>query len=126
MADKAQADSTERIKNRLGDRRQEWSHACWTSSQARKTMSQPRRCSREHPVGIQAVSQGDGRGMLGLKSGLERTAKKVGDTRSTRAELIGMACRRLYDIPFDPSTARPMNLRPFTGSLDGEPAPTRR
>lgn len=84
-------------------------------------------CSAEHPGGIQAVPQGDGRGMLGLKSGPECTAKKAGDTRSTRAaELIGMACRRLYDIPFDPSTARPVNLRPFTGTLDGEPAPTRR
>lgn len=67
-------------------------------------------CSAEHPGGIQAVPQGDGRGMLGFKSGPECTAKKAGDTRSTRAaELIGMACRRLYDIPFDPSTARPLN-----------------
>lgn len=67
-------------------------------------------CSAEHPGGIQAVPQGDGRGMLGFKSGPECTAKKAGDTRSTRAaELIGMACRRLYDIPFDPSTARPVN-----------------
>lgn len=55
-------------------------------------------CSAEHPGGIQAVPQGDGRGMLGFKSGPECTAKKAGDTRSTRAaELIGMACRRLYD-----------------------------
>jgi len=67
-------------------------------------------CSAEHPGGIQAVPQGDGRGMLGFKSGPECTAKKAGDTRSTRAaELIGIACRRLYDIPFDPSTARPVN-----------------
>lgn len=67
-------------------------------------------CSAEHSGGIQAVPQGDGRGMLGFKSGPECTAKKAGDTRSTRAaELIGMACRRLYDIPFDPSTARPVN-----------------
>lgn len=84
-------------------------------------------CSAEHPGGIQAVPQGDGRGMLGFKSGPECTVKRASDTRSTRAaELIGMACRRLYDIPFDPSTARPVNLRPFTGTLDGEPAPTRR
>lgn len=76
-------------------------------------------CSAEHPGGIQAVPQGDGRGMLGFKSGPECTAKKAGDTRSTRAaELIGMACRRLYD--------EPMKLRPFTGTLDGEAAPTRR
>lgn len=55
-------------------------------------------CSAEHPGGIQAVPQGDGRGMLGFKSGPECTAKKAGDTRSTRAaELIGVACRRLYD-----------------------------
>ncbi|WP_250439814.1 hypothetical protein [Delftia tsuruhatensis] len=57
-------------------------------------------CSAEHPGGIQAVPQGDGRGMLGFKSGPECTAKKAGDTRSTRAaELIGVACRRLYDGP---------------------------
>lgn len=57
-------------------------------------------CSAEHPGGIQAVPQGDGRGMLGFKSGPECTAKKAGDTRSTRAaELIGMACRRLYNEP---------------------------
>jgi len=55
-------------------------------------------CSGEHPGGIQAVPQGDGRGMLGFKSGPECTVKRASDTRSTRAaELIGMACRRLYD-----------------------------
>ena len=55
-------------------------------------------CSAEHPGGIQSVPQGDGRGMLGFKSGPECTAKKAGDTRSNRAaELIGMACRRLHD-----------------------------
>ncbi len=75
-------------------------------------------CSAEHQGGIQAVPQGDGRGMLGFKSGPECTAKKAGDTRSNRAaELIGVACRRLYD--------EPMKLRPFNGPLDGEPAPTR-
>lgn len=58
-------------------------------------------CSAEYPGGIQAVPQGDGRGMLGFKSGPECTAKKAGDTRSTRAaELIGMACRRLYEKSF--------------------------
>ncbi|WP_332874578.1 hypothetical protein [Delftia acidovorans] len=58
-------------------------------------------CSAEHPGGIQAVPQGDGRGMLGFKSGPECTAKKAGDTRSTRAaELIGVACRRLYEKSF--------------------------
>ncbi len=55
-------------------------------------------CSAEHPGGIQAVPQGDGRGMLGFKSGPECTVKRASDTRSTRAaELIGVACRRLYD-----------------------------
>lgn len=54
-------------------------------------------CSADHPGGIQAVPQGDGRGMRGFKSGPECTAKKAGDTRSTRAaELIGVACMRLY------------------------------
>ena len=58
-------------------------------------------CSAEHPGGIQAVPQGDGLGMLGFKSGPECTAKKAGDTRSSRAaELIGMACRRLYEKSF--------------------------
>lgn len=67
-------------------------------------------CSAEHPGGIQAVPQGDGRGMLGFKSGPECTAKKAGDTRSTRAaELIGMACRRLYDEdgPWNQYKAKP-------------------
>lgn len=58
-------------------------------------------CSAAHPGGIQAVPQGDGRGILGFKSGPECTAKKAGDTRSTRAaELVGMACRRLYEKSF--------------------------
>ena len=88
-------------------------------------------CASEHPGGIQAVPQGDGRGLLGFKSGADCTAKKASDTRSTRAaELIGVACRRLYDAPVK---LRPFNgkldeepkLRPFNGVLDGELAPTR-
>lgn len=66
-------------------------------------------CLSENPGGIQAVAQGSGRGWLGYKSGAECTAKKAGETRSNRAAaMVGTACRRLYDIDFDPSTARPV------------------
>ena len=71
-------------------------------------------CIAEHPGGNNAVAQGSGRGMFGLKSGAACTAKKAGDTRSNRAAvMIGAACRRLYDEdgPW---------LRPFNGKLDGE------
>lgn len=55
-------------------------------------------CLAEHPGGLQAVPQGDGRGMFGFKSGAECTAKKAADTRSNQAAyMVGMACRRLYD-----------------------------
>lgn len=67
-------------------------------------------CSAENEGGIQAVPQGDGRGMLGFKSGPECTAKKASDTRSTRAaELIGVACRRLFDEdgPWNQYKAKP-------------------
>lgn len=70
-------------------------------------------CMSEHPGGIPAVPQGSGRGFFGFSSGAECTAKKAGETRSNRAaQLVGVACRRLYDSPnyfdqFDPSSARP-------------------
>lgn len=55
-------------------------------------------CTSKHPGGIQAVPQGSGRGLLGYKSGADCTAARASDTRSIRAaELIGVACRRLYD-----------------------------
>lgn len=55
-------------------------------------------CVTEHPGGLQAVPQGNGRGLFGFSSGAECTVKKAGDTRSNRAaQLIGVACRRLYD-----------------------------
>ncbi|MEQ6437214.1 hypothetical protein V8Z74_19605 [Comamonas sp. w2-DMI] len=70
-------------------------------------------CIAEHPGGLQAVPQGNGRGLFGFSSGAECTVKKAGDTRSNRAaQLIGVACRRLYDAP--------TQLRPFNGRLDGE------
>lgn len=70
-------------------------------------------CVSEHPGGLQAVPQGDGRGLFGFSSGADCTVKKAGDTRSNRAaQLIGVACRRLYDAP--------TQLRPFNGRLDGE------
>ena len=55
-------------------------------------------CLSEHPGGIQAVPQGSGRGFFGFSSDAECTAKKAGDTRSNMAaQLVGMACRRLYE-----------------------------
>ena len=56
-------------------------------------------CQSKHGS-IQTVAQGSGRGMFGYDSGAECTAKKAGDTRSTRAAyMIGVACRKLYDEP---------------------------
>ena len=70
-------------------------------------------CTGKYPGGIESVSQGQGRGLLGFNSGAECTAKKAGDTRSNRAAvLIGVACRKLYD--------EPAKLTPFNGKLDGE------
>ena len=70
-------------------------------------------CMSEHTGGILAVPQGSGRGFFGFSSGAECTAKKAGETRSNRAaQLVGVACRRLYD--------EPIKLVPFTGKLDGE------
>ena len=72
-------------------------------------------CQGEHPGGIEGVQQGSGRGLLGYKSGAACTAKKSVDTRSNRAaQLIGVACRKLYDED------GPWNLKPFTGKLDSE------
>lgn len=57
-------------------------------------------CVTEYPGGLQAVPQGDGRGLFSFSSGADCTVKKAGDTRSNRAaQLIGVACRRLYDKP---------------------------
>lgn len=59
-----------------------------------------RLCMSEHPGGINSVPQGDGRGLLGYKSGAECAMKKAGETRSQLAgNGIYMACRRLYDEP---------------------------
>ncbi|PIG09614.1 hypothetical protein [Comamonas sp. 26] len=70
-------------------------------------------CLGKYPGGIEAIIQGQGRGLLGFNSGAECTAKKAGDTRSNRAAvLIGVACRKLYD--------EPVKLIPFSGKLDGE------
>lgn len=55
-------------------------------------------CLLEHPGGFQVVPQGSGRSMQDYKSGAECTVAKSKDTRSERAkEVIGMACRQLYD-----------------------------
>lgn len=57
-------------------------------------------CLSENPGGLDAVSQGSGRGMFGFKSGPECTVKKAGDTRSNQAAyMIARACRKLYDEP---------------------------
>lgn len=70
-------------------------------------------CRSEHPGGLDAVSQGSGRGIFGFKSGPECTAKQAGDTRSNQAAyMIGRACNRLYN--------EPVKLAPFNGKLDGE------
>lgn len=57
-------------------------------------------CIQKHPDGMDAVTQGSGRGPLGFDSGAECTADKATDTRSDRAAaLIRQACMRLYDEP---------------------------
>lgn len=65
-------------------------------------------CQAEHPGGIHAVAQGSGRGFFGFKSGAECTAKKAGATPSGRAALmIGVACRRLYEIDWESGVITP-------------------
>lgn len=67
-------------------------------------------CMASHPGGIDAIQQGSGRGIFGFKSGMECIAKKAADTRSEIAAYqISLACRKLYDFPFDPTGARPAN-----------------
>lgn len=68
-------------------------------------------CITEFPAGLEGVPQGSGRDMVfNYKSGPACVAAKGQDTRSTRAaQLISTSCRRLYDFPFDPSTARLVN-----------------
>lgn len=67
-------------------------------------------CQGKHPGLFGSVVQGSGRGIFGFDSGAECTAKKAGDTRSQRAAvLIGVACRKLYDIPVDWKFFTPIN-----------------
>ena len=55
-------------------------------------------CMTEYPGGLNGVPQGDGRGILGYKSGAECAMNKAGETRSQVAgQMIYTACRRLYD-----------------------------
>lgn len=56
-------------------------------------------CTSTFPGGFASVPQGAGRGWFSPTSA-DCTLKKAGDTRSNRAAgLIGVACRRLYDLP---------------------------
>lgn len=57
-------------------------------------------CNSAFPGGLTSVPQGTGRGWFSYKTGADCTLKKAGDTRSNRAAvLIGVACRKLYDLP---------------------------
>lgn len=57
-------------------------------------------CNSTFPGGLTSVPQGTGRGWFSYKTGADCTLKKAGDTRSNRAAvLIGVACRKLYDLP---------------------------
>lgn len=67
-------------------------------------------CTGAFPGGFASVSQGVGRGWFSYKTGADCTLKKAGDTRSNRAAvLIGVACRRLYDLDltYDPNWTPP-------------------
>jgi hypothetical protein len=58
-------------------------------------------CRADHPGGLEAVTQGDGRGMLGYDSGADCALDQSGDTRSrTAAYQIRLACDRLYNENF--------------------------
>ena len=58
-------------------------------------------CIADFPAGLEAVPQGSGRDMVfGYKTGPACVAAKGQDTRSIRAaQLISVACRRLYGEP---------------------------
>ena len=57
-------------------------------------------CLEEHPLGINGVEQGSGRGVFGYESGAKCAMKKAASTRSQVAgNGIYMACRLLYDEP---------------------------
>lgn len=81
-------------------------------------------CLADYPGGMASVGQGSGRGFFSHDSGAECTLKKASETRSQRAgQMIGYACRTLYDEPkpdltYDPNWRPPAKLRPFNGTLD--------
>ena len=67
-------------------------------------------CKEKHPGGLEAVSQGSGRGLFAYKNGSECLIKVGAKTPGQRAAwIIGSACRKLYDEAnffdqFDPPT----------------------
>lgn len=67
-------------------------------------------CTGTFPGGFASVPQGAGRGWFGYRTGADCTLAKAGDTRSNRAAvLIGLACRKLYDLDliYDPNWTPP-------------------
>lgn len=55
-------------------------------------------CLREHPSGLKGVIQGSGRGLFSYSDGAQCTIKKAaGTTHQQSAQVIGIACRCLYD-----------------------------
>lgn len=84
-------------------------------------------CIAKYPGGLPSVKQGVGRGFFSYDSGAECTLKKAADTRSDRAaQLISLACRRLYDEdgPWIEMQSAPSNLKPYYGPvypLDSSP-----
>lgn len=85
-------------------------------------------CLAKYQGGLPSVKQGVGRGFFSYDSGAECTLKKAADTRSDRAaQLISLACRRLYDEPtpdWENGIIAPSNLKPYYGPvypLDSSP-----
>lgn len=76
-------------------------------------------CVDKHPGDVE---QGAGRGFFGYANGAECITAKAKDTRSARAaQIIGFACRKLYDeSEITHFLRQEPKLRPFTGKLDGE------
>lgn len=57
-------------------------------------------CSQKYPGRFEFIPQGQGRGWFGYDSGVECAAKEAAKTPNNRAaNLISIACRRLYDAP---------------------------
>lgn len=73
-------------------------------------------CLEKYPAGLAGVIQGSGKWMFGFDSGSECTVKKSAKTPNKMAgQLIGTACRCLYDAPLVDgySCAQEYNARTF-------------